>query len=374
MMTETSSAMQGIRTGRSGAKGMGVGQSLQEYLTTTPSMLGDATAVARVIERLAQTAVELADLIAAGDLAGDFGHVLSDGPGGDPLKALDLKGHTLFRDALRGCGVAAFASEEAAGVESLDENGPLGIAMDPIDGSGGIESNTSIGTIFSIVAMDRATLPVNSSGAGFAWPAGDAQLAAGFFLYGPQTTLVMTVSDTVDVFTLDRAAALFRLTRQAVRLPDGPVHDYAVNASNYRHWEEPVRAFVDECVAGETGHYGRNFNTRWHGALVAEAYRIIGRGGIYLYPGDARDGYREGRLRLIYEAYPMALLVERAGGAASTGRRRILSLEAQSLHQRVPLIFGSKAMVERVDGLHHRPDLWPSVAAPLFASRGLFRS
>lgn len=350
---------------------MGVGQSLSEHLSTSPPVAGNAAVVARVIERLARTAIDLTDLIGAGDLAGHLGEVLSDGPGGDPSKALDLKAHEVFRDALRGCGVAAFASEEAAAVETLDEHGALAVAMDPIDGSGGIESNTCIGTIFSIVAAPGAT---GDAGARVIWPSGDEQLAAGFFLYGPQTTLVLTVAETVDVFTLDRAAAVFRLTRQAVRLPDGPVHDYAVNASNYRHWEEPVRAFVDECVAGDTGHYGRNFNTRWHGALVTEVYRILGRGGIYLYPGDAREGYREGRLRLVYEAYPMALLLERAGGAASTGRRRILSLEAKTLHQRVPLILGSKAMVERVESLHHRPDLWPSVAAPLFASRGLFRS
>ena len=334
---------------------------------------GAKTAVAEVIEALAVAAAGLARTIAAGDLAGDLGRTGEQSAGGDVQKALDERAHRLFREALDGRGIVAFASEEAEAVECLDPQGSLCVAIDPIDGSGNIDVNGAMGTIFSILA---APADGGAPGAGhipFAWPAGSAQLAAGFFLYGAQTVFVLTTGETVDIFALHGPTDQFRLIRAAVRMPDATVHDYAINGSNYRHWEEPVRAFLDECIAGANGHHGRDFNTRWHGAVVAEAYRILGRGGIYLYPGDAREGYRDGRLRLIYEGYPIALLVECAGGAASTGRRRILDLEATSPHQRVPLIFGTKSMVERVESFHHRINLWPPSAPPLFASRGLFR-
>jgi fructose-1,6-bisphosphatase I len=201
---------------------------------------------------------------------------------------------------------------------------------------------------------------------------GEAQLAAGFFVYGPQTSLVLTLGGGVDIFTLDRSADVFNLIRSAVQIP-ADTAEFAINMSNQRHWEPPVRNFIEDCMAGASEERGKDFNMRWIGSLVAEAYRILTRGGIFLYPADAREGYGEGRLRLVYEANPMAFIMEQAGGAASTGRKRILDLVPSALHQRVPLIMGSRDRVRRLDRLHMSPDIVFEKNAPLFAHRGLFR-
>ena len=328
--------------------------------------------VSDVIKRVAAASTELSRIIASGLMATELGRAVGHNAAGDSQKAIDVVAHNLFRDALRDGPVAAFASEEAEEVETLDPAAKLCVALDPLDGSGNIDLNGPMGTIFT-VAKWPAHAAQHSAASPFSWPAGTEQLAAGFVLYGPQTTLVLTTGESVDLFTLDPDTRQFRLTRQGLRIPPAAPDEYAVNASNYRHWDEPVRSHVDELVAGAAGPYGRDFNMRWHGALVAEAFRILGRGGLYLYPSDSREGYREGRLRLIYEAYPIAFLVECAGGAACNGARRILEIEAESLHQHVPLVFGSKSMVDRLSNLHHRPGLWPPSSAPLFATRGLFR-
>jgi fructose-1,6-bisphosphatase I len=265
------------------------------------------------------------------------------------------------------------ASEEAEELEIWDASQPVCVAIDPIDGSANIDVNMPVGTIFSIMPTPAEFQEGRGAARAPQWPVGTAQLAAGFVVYGPQTTLVLTVGGGVDVFTLDRRSRQFRLTQADVRIQEAARDEYSINASNYRHWEEPVRAYVDEFLAGTDGPYGRDFNMRWHGALVADTYRVLTRGGIYLYPADARHGYGQGRLRLIYEGYPMSFLVERAGGAASTGRGRILELASRTLYQRVPLILGSRDKVERLEGLHNRKGLWPETAAPLFANRGLFR-
>ena len=346
---------------------MELGLSLQDHLSH-PRVSTQQSAVAAVILALAAASADVADRVALGDLAGDQAQSSGRNAGGDVQKALDLEAHALFREALRATPVALLASEEADGLETLDPAGSLCVAIDPIDGSGNIDVNMSVGTIFSILPMPEHREE------DFIWPAGTAQCAAGFVVYGPQTTLVLTTGATVDIFTLDRRTRMFRLTRQSLQLPLGEANEYAVNASNYRHWEEPIRSYIDDCLAGASGASGRDFNMRWHGALVAEVYRILTRGGLYLYPSDARKGYQDGRLRLIYEANPIAFLMECAGGAASNGRSRILEIAPRALHQHVPLIVGSRAEVERVEALHHRPGIWPQTAAPLFARRGLFRS
>jgi fructose-1,6-bisphosphatase I len=182
------------------------------------------------------------------------------------------------------------------------------------------------------------------------------QVAAGFVVYGPQTSLILTLGDGVDIFTLDRQEKSYKLTRNNVRIP-AECAEYAINASNYRHWEQPVREFVEECQAGADGPRGKDFNMRSIASLVTEAYRILIRGGIFLYPSDSRKNYGEGRLRPLYEAHPMAFIFEQAGGGASTGRARILDLAAETVHQRVPLIMGSINKVERINRLHsmYRP-------------------
>ena len=269
---------------------------------------------------------------------------------------------------LERAGVTVVASEESDQLVALDGEGSLAVAVDPLDGSSNIDTNISIGTIFSILPADEA----GNSGLGPFGGPGSRQLGAGFFVYGPQTTLVLTLGSGVDIFTLDPRTAEFRLTRANARVKDG-VREYAINASNYRHWEAPVRIYIDDCLDGADGLRGADFNMRWIASLVAEAYRILARGGIFLYPADARKGYENGRLRLLYEAAPIAFVMEQAGGMASTGRARILDLEATSLHQRVPLIFGSTDKVTRLNLLHESPEL-DAERSPLFAERGLFRT
>jgi len=265
---------------------------------------------------------------------------------------------------LREAPVAAIASEEADEWLLLDAEKPLAVAFDPLDGSSNIDSNMSIGTIFSIRPATGAANP-------FAGP-GSGQIAAGFVVYGPQTTLALTLGSGVDIFTLDRRDQTWRLTAERVRIPAGAT-EYAINASNYRHWEEPVRTYIDDCLNGSEGPRAKDFNMRWIGSLVAEAYRILNRGGVFLYPGDMRKGYAEGRLRLLYEAHPIGFIVEQAGGLASTGRARILDLAATSVHQRTPFIFGAAVKVQHIDRLHASPTNRADMS-PLFGRRGLFRS
>jgi fructose-1,6-bisphosphatase I len=264
---------------------------------------------------------------------------------------------------LREAPVAAIASEELDDWVLLDADKPLAVAFDPLDGSSNIDANMSIGTIFSILPATEAKSPFGQ--------AGSAQIAAGFVVYGPQTTLALTMGEGVDIFTLDRRDDTWRLTSARVRIPDGAT-EYAINASNYRHWEEPVRIYIDDCLNGAEGPRAKNFNMRWIGSLVAEAYRILNRGGVFLYPGDLRKGYGEGRLRLLYEAHPIAFIITQAGGLASTGRARILELAARSIHQRTPLIFGAWEKVRHIEGLHAAPD-GRAEPSPLFSRRGLFR-
>jgi fructose-1,6-bisphosphatase I len=311
---------------------------------------------------------ELADVIALGPLAGSPAAVLGVNADGDSQRELDLRANEMFLVALREAPVAAFASEENTEPLELRPDASLAVAIDPLDGSSNIDTNLAIGTIFTILPMLREA--AGAAPAAFLQP-GARQLAAGFVIYGPQTVLVLTLRDGTLVFALDRRSGMFVQTRAAARIPEGK-REYAINASNYRHWEPPVRAFIDDCTAGAEGPCGGDFNMRWNACLVAEAFRILGRGGVFLYPRDARPAYWGGRLRLVYEANPLALIVEQAGGAATDGERRILDLTPSALHQRVPLVFGSRETVEQV-AAYHSGDLLAGERSPLFARRGLFR-
>jgi fructose-1,6-bisphosphatase I len=323
-------------------------------------------AIVAVIEALAIASMDLADLIADGPLAGITGRHSGINSDGDRQKDIDVAADKMMGRALRAAPVAAILSEEAELPEVLDASGPLCVAIDPLDGSANLENNVSVGTIFSI--RPRGNDVVST----FFEP-GTAQCAAGFVVYGPQTTLVLALSGRVDIFILDRRTREFVMTASGVRIsPDTP--EFAINASNRRHWHGPVRAYIDECLAGTSGNGGADFNMRWIGSLVAESLRILVRGGVFLYPADARPGYREGRLRLLYEAHPMALVMEWAGGSATTGRRRILEMSARTPHQRVPLIMGSVRGVRDVAAIHEGIEpMFDNSDAPLFARRGLFR-
>lgn len=339
--------------------------TLDAYLDGAAQSLQQGNALATVISRLARAATELAELIAAGPLSGIDGRHSGTNSGGDAQIDLDITANALMCSALADAPVAAIVSEETELPQILDLAAELCVAIDPLDGSANLANNISTGTIFSIRPRSRDALST------FFEP-GTAQRAAGCFIYGPQTTLVLALDGNVDIFLLDRRTREFVLVRRNVRIP-ARTPEFAINMSNHRHWNAAVCAYIDQCLLGVTGEHGEDFNMRWIGSLVAEAFRILQRGGVFLYPADARRSYREGRLRLLYEAHPMALIMEWAGGAASTGRDRILDLSARMPHQRTPLIMGSALAVRELDLLHQgiRP-LFESSDAPLFARRGLF--
>jgi fructose-1,6-bisphosphatase I len=340
--------------------------TLRSHLEQSASLTPHGTAAGEVIEAIAGAAVELSFRIADGPLAGITGAGHGINSDGDQQKDIDVLADQMMLNALRNAPVASVLSEEAALPEALDPDAPLCVAIDPLDGSANLENNISVGTIFSIRPRGNDILST------FFEP-GTAQCAAGFIVYGPQTTLVIALNGRVDIFILDRLTRQFLLIKQDVKVAR-EASEFAINASNRRHWYGPVRTYIDECLAGTNGDGGRDFNMRWIGSLVAESLRILVRGGVFLYPADARPGYREGRLRLLYEAHPMALVMEWAGGAASTGRRRILELGAKTLHQRVPLIMGSLRGVGDVAAIHEGIEpMFDNSDAPLFARRGLFR-
>ena len=328
--------------------------------------------VATTLLAIAGACVRIAEIIAVGVL-GNHGITLSatreDHGAGDAQKELDILANAILFSALRMAPVAALVSEEVESAVPLNADGSLLVALDPLDGSSNIDANVSIGTIFSILPAPDDGSP---GGADAFLQPGEQQLAAGYVLYGPQIALALTMGLGTQLFTYQRRSGQFRLTVEQVRVPP-KTREFAINASNHRHWDEPIRIYVDDCLKGCEGPRGEDFNMRWIASMVAEAHRVLARGGIYLYPGDLRDGYEHGRLRLLYEASPIAWLMEQAGAAASTGTERIMEIRPQSLHQRVPLIFGSRHEVERLDRYHRDP--YPlGERSPLFGRRGLFRS
>jgi fructose-1,6-bisphosphatase I len=339
--------------------------TLRSHLDRLVSQTPNGSAVNAVVEAVAAAAIELADLIANGPLAGITGRLCGVNSDGDRQKDIDLAADTMMQRALRIPAVAAVLSEESELPEIFDVEAPLCIAIDPLDGSANLENNISVGTIFSIRPRRNDVLST------FFEP-GTVQCAAGFVVYGPQTKLILAINGDVDAFLLDRRTGEFLSTERGVKIAHN-TPEFAINASNRRHWHGPVRAYIDQCLAGTSGNGEADFNMRWIGSLVAESLRILVRGGVFLYPADARPAYREGRLRLLYEAHPMALVMEWAGGAAITGRRRVLELSAKTPHQRVPLIMGSLRAVRDVAAIHEAIEpMFDNSDAPLFARRGLF--
>jgi fructose-1,6-bisphosphatase I len=338
---------------------------LDDYLAAIRRADESARPLCDTLAAIADAVTAISQRVALGALAGRMGDITGVNSDGDVQKALDLYGHNKVMAALALAPVAEVASEESEEITVIDPKAPLAVAIDPVDGSSNIDTNLSIGTIFSIRPAGCPGRPELRSFGG----SGMSQKAAGFAIYGPQTSLVLTLGAGVDIFTLDRRSGGFALTRSGVRIPPG-THEFAINASNQRHWGQPVRAYIDDCREGADGVRGQDFNMRWPACLVADAFRILVRGGIYLYPADRRPGYGSGRLRLVYEGAPIAMLMEQAGGRASTGRERILEVEAETLHQRVPLIFGAADEVERVERLHCFPEP-RTESPPLFGQRGL---
>jgi fructose-1,6-bisphosphatase I len=343
--------------------------SLEAYLAGWATSCPDRRPVAEVVLTLAQVTREIADLIGRGPLAGALGAELGTNIDGDVQRELDVCANALLITALQSAPVAAIASEELDEPVICNQSAPLIVALDPLDGSSNIDTGVSIGTIFSILPApaDARAAEVHA----FLQP-GSRQKAAGYVIYGPQCALVLTVGKGTHIFTLERASGEFRLTKSAVQIP-ASAREYAINASNQRHWGDAIRAYFADCVEGEDGPRGKDFNMRWIASLVAECHRILARGGVFLYPADARKGYQQGRLRLLYEAKPVALLIEQAGGTATDCVNPILEIAGTTLHQRTPLIFGSRLEVEVISryaaGRHAL-----SERAPLFGHRGLFRA
>jgi fructose-1,6-bisphosphatase I/sedoheptulose-1,7-bisphosphatase len=295
---------------------------------------------------------------------------------GETQKPLDVIGNEMLIRQCEWSGhLAGMASEEMAAPYPIPREYPRGkylLVFDPLDGSSNIDVNVSVGTIFSIL---RAPADVVDRGrdvteADFLQP-GTAQVAAGYAIYGPTTMLVLTVGDGVAGFTLDAGLGEFKLTHPDIRVP-AETNEFAINTSNSRFWEPPVKRYVDECLAGRTGARDKDFNMRWIASMVAEAHRILMRGGVFLYPRDTKDPARPGRLRLLYEANPIGMLMEQAGGRASTGRQPVLGVPPSALHQRIGLVFGSSSEVERIERYHREP-IRSEAPAPLFAPRSLFR-
>jgi fructose-1,6-bisphosphatase I/sedoheptulose-1,7-bisphosphatase len=296
-----------------------------------------------------------------------------DGPG-DVQKRLDVLSHEILISETEWAGhLAAAASAEMAGfypVPARYRRGKYLLAFDPLDGSGDIDVNIPAGTIFSVLRSPHLGAPPQA--ADFLQP-GTEQVCAGFALYGPSTMFVLTTGDGVDGFTLDREIGAFVLTHPQLRIP-GETSEFAINSSNERFWEPPVRRYVAECLAGRTGPRGKDFSMRWIASLVAEAFRILSRGGVFLYPADSKDPGQPGRLRLMHQANPISFIVEQAGGLASTGRERLMESQPTDLHQRVPVIFGSRAEVEMIER-YHRDHAEPSTDDfSLFNTRSLFRA
>jgi fructose-1,6-bisphosphatase I/sedoheptulose-1,7-bisphosphatase len=296
---------------------------------------------------------------------------------GEVQKPLDLISNDIFLHMNEWNGqLAGMASEEMPDPRPVPHKHTRGkylLVFDPLDGSSNIDVNVAVGSIFSIL---RAPQDVVESGRDvveedFLQP-GAAQVAAGYAIYGPSTMLVLTVGNGVAGFTLDPNLGEFVLTHPDIQVP-ADTHEFAINASNHRFWEPPVKRYVDECLAGRSGVRGKDFNSRWIASMVAEAHRILMRGGVFLYPRDSREPEKGGRLRLLYEANPIGFVMEQAGGRASTGRQPMLGVKPTALHQRVGLVFGSRHEVERIERYHHEP-VARDGANPLFAERSLFRT
>ncbi len=326
-------------------------------------------AIATTIRQLAQAAVKVRNTINQGALGRAFAGTRGANHDGDVQKDLDVFADDIFLDAMRHAPVRLYASEELDQPVLLNTDAELAIAIDPLDGSSNIDTNVSIGTIFSLLPATGA--PDESPAASFLQP-GTKLLGAGFFIYGPQLALVLSLGSGTHVFVQSARLGTFVQAYES-RIVPPRAHEFAINAANYRHWDEAVRLYVDDCLKGTEGPRERDFNMRWIASLVADCYRILMRGGVFLYPGDQRRGYANGRLRLVYEAIPIAYLIEQAGGAATDTIERILDVHPQSLHQRVPLVFGSAREVARITRYHLDPS---SIGerSPLFGHRGLFRA
>jgi fructose-1,6-bisphosphatase I len=307
-----------------------------------------------LIETVARACKTISHAVSKGALGGVLGALETENVQGEVQKKLDVISNEVLLEANEWGGhLAAMASEEMETIHLIPNRYPKGeflLLFDPLDGSSNIDVNVSIGTIFSVLHMPNGVEGDHVTEKEFLQP-GSAQVAAGYAVYGPQTVLMLTIGQGVVGFTLDRETGSWLLTAENITIP-ADTKEFSINMSNMRHWAPPVRRYIDECLAGKTGPRGKDFNMRWIASMVADVHRLITRGGIFMYPWDSREPNKPGKLRLMYEANPMSMLIEQAGGAATDGNQRILDIQPTALHQRVGVVLGSKNEVERVTQYH----------------------
>ena len=331
--------------------------SLTRYLVEQQRSAGHIPPELRLLlEVVARACKSISQAVNKGALGGEssiLGTAGSENVQGEVQKKLDIIANEVLIEANEWGGhLAAMASEEMDHIYVVPNRYPQGeylLLFDPLDGSSNIDVNVSIGTIFSVLKKPEGSAGVEEKDF---LQAGNQQVAAGYCVYGPQTTLVLTVGDGVAMFTLDREQGSFVLTEENVQIP-ADTQEFAINMSNMRHWDTPVKRYIDEALAGKEGPRGKDFNMRWIASMVADVHRILTRGGVFMYPWDKREPEKAGKLRLMYEANPMSWLVEQAGGASTNGKQRIMDLQPGKLHERVSVVLGSKNEVERITAYHH---------------------
>lgn len=306
-----------------------------------------------LIEVVSRACKTISHSVSKGALGDVLGAASTENVQGEIQKKLDIISNEILLQANEWGGhLAAMASEEMESFHPIPNRYPKGeylLLFDPLDGSSNIDVNVTIGTIFSVL---KAPEGMQEPSERDFLQAGTKQVAAGYAVYGPQTMLVLTTGNGVNCFTLDREMGSWVMTQRGIQIPQDTA-EYSINASNARHWFAPVRRYINELEQGKSGPRGKNFNMRWIASMVADVHRILSRGGIFMYPADARDPDKPGKLRLMYEANPMAFIIEQAGGAATDGQQRILAIQPTALHQRVAVFLGSKNEVERVTSYHH---------------------
>ncbi len=327
-------------------------QYLVEQQRSAHALSSEVRLLIEIVSRACKT---ISHAVSKGALGGVLGSLETENVQGEVQKKLDVISNEVLLEANEWGGhLAAMASEEMETIHLIPNRYPKGeflLLFDPLDGSSNIDVNVSIGTIFSVLRAPASASGREVTEDDFMQP-GSTQVVAGYAVYGPQTMLVLTIGNGVVAFTLDREMGSWIMTGENLRIPED-TKEFAINMSNMRHWAPPVKRYVDECLAGKTGARDKDFNMRWIASMVADVHRLITRGGIFMYPWDSREPNKPGKLRLMYEANPMSMLVEQAGGASTNGVERILDIQPTSLHQRVGVVMGSKNEVERVTRYHH---------------------
>jgi fructose-1,6-bisphosphatase len=348
--------------------------TLSKFLIQQLTGIEGASDLGALLVDVAAAVKAISAMTAKGALGEYLGKVGTTNVQGETQQKLDvLADEVIIKSCEWGGLVAGMVSEELEEPHAIPAEFARGrylLVFDPLDGSSNTDVNVSVGTIFSVLRHDKREAPI---AADYLQP-GRKQVAAGYALYGPATMFVVTVGKGTHGFTLDREIGNFILTHPNMQIPPD-TSEFAINTSNARFWEPPVHRYVTECQAGKTGDRGRDFNMRWIASMVAEVHRILIRGGVFMYPKDTKDARKPGRLRLMYEANPIGMLVEQAGGLATTGNQRVLDLVPADLHQRVPLILGSRNEVERIERYHseHARGIDRPYVSPLFSERSMFR-